>query len=440
MFEGLPQAFKQYGLDTDVRTLLLLRKSIKLGLIKTFGDLFATLKSIVVKEQKLLGPFTKAYYDYFLNIQIRPGERLDDAIRRSETFERWKEELLLEDPDLQAKDMTYFIDRFLSEVHLTQHDIKQILSGREILDQDNPDMLDRGGGNPSEGRILDRAADYSEIDMKELLERMEKVRRQQSDLHGGGSHWIGQGGISPYGFGGAAFGGIRVGGTGGGKMARKVIDDPRYFPVDLDKTIRDDNVDAALASLNGVIETSAQEELDIPVTITNGIKQGGLFLPEMKDIESEKMQILLLVDNGGYSMDPHIRSVTKLFRKMKTRFAHDLEVYYFHNTIYDEVYSDERRRLPYPIRKLVDHDPNYCLFIIGDAAMAPYELTPRSLESWNALKSKFKKIAWLNPEPISYWSHTLTTTYLSKLIPMYPLTPRGIERAVRKMNKASLRP
>ena len=434
MFQSLPSAFRTYGLNTDVRTLLLLRKSVQYGLIKTFGDLYTTLKCIVVKEAKLMGPFTKAYYDYFLNIQIRPGERLDDAIKRSETFHKWKEKLLERDPDLSDRDMAYFLERFMQEVHLTQHDIQKILSGREILDQDDPDLADRGGGASSE-RILDTAADYSQIDLDELLARMEKVRKQQSDMHGGGAHWIGQGGISPYGFGGAAFGGIRVGGTGGGKMARRVIDDPRYFPVDMDKTIRDDNMDATLASLKGVIEESAQEELDVPITINHGIKRGGLFLPELKEILDEKMQILLLIDNGGYSMDPYIGAVTKLFKKMKTRFAHDLEVYYFHNTIYDAVYSDERRRIPLAVQKLLQLDPNYALFIVGDAAMAPYELGPASIASWEALKTKFKKIAWLNPEPEHYWNYTLTTTFLKKIIPMYPLTPRGIERAVRDMNK-----
>ena len=72
---------------------------------------------------------------------------------------------------------------------------------------------------------------------------------------------------------GAAKGGIRVSGKGGGRMARSVFDDPRYFPVDMDARLRDDNIDAALAALKGVFEESAQSELDVPNTIKSGLKR-----------------------------------------------------------------------------------------------------------------------------------------------------------------------
>ena len=49
---------------------------------------------------------------------------------------------------------------------------------------------------------------------------------------------------------------IRVGGSGGGKMARKVMGDANFFPVDLDAILNDNNIDAALASLKGIMEES----------------------------------------------------------------------------------------------------------------------------------------------------------------------------------------
>ena len=122
-------------------------------------------------------------------------------------------------------------------------------------------------------------------------------------------------------------------------MARRVLGDRNFFPVDMDKIINDDNVDAALASLKGIIEDSAHDRLDVKGTIKEGLRRGGLFLPEMQSIEEEKLQILLFIDNGGYSMSPYVILIRELFKKMKTRFAHDLETYYFHNTIYDRVFS-----------------------------------------------------------------------------------------------------
>lgn len=438
MLNSLPSALREEGLSADVRTLLLLRKAIEKGLIKTLGDVYNVLKGIVVKEPTDMGPYTRAYYRYFLDIDIQDNESLQDAILRSETFEKWKTQFL----DEADKDVEYtledLVNRFLDQVHITNYDIKELISGREIFDKDNPDLEDSDPQavdlEPSE-RNQEKMADYSDVSLEELLERMKKVRDQQNTKHGGGSHWIGTGGISPYGHGGAAKNGIRVGGSGGGKMARKVIGDKNYFPVEKDRIINDDNIDAALSSIKGVIEESSVEQLDIPVTIQSGLKRGGLFIPELTNEKSEKLQIIVLIDNGGYSMSPYIKTVQNLFKKMRTRFAHDLEVYYFHNTIGKVVFQDARRSKRMEVERLLQKDKNYRVFVIGDAAMAPYELDERSIQTWQAIRKKFKKTVWLNPDPVKYWHFTYTIQVIKKIIPMFPLTPNGIERAVREMNR-----
>ncbi len=438
MLSSLPEHFRSHGLKADVRTLLLLRKAMQKGLVKTLGDVYNVLKGIIVKEPSDLGPFTKAYYAYFLHIPIEPGQTLEDAISRSETFAKWKTQYL-EEPDRDISDEE-LVNTFLDEVHLTSYDIKEVVSGKEIWDKDHPDQKDRDEtdqeGEPTE-RELNKLADYSDLSLEELLKRMEKVREQQKTRHGGGSHWIGTGGISPYGHGGAAKNGIRVGGQGGGKMARKVLGDRNYFPIDRDALLNDNNIDAALASIKGVIEESATEKLDVPLTIKSGLKRGGLFIPELSSEKNEELKVIVLIDNGGYSMSPYVRSVQNLFRKMKTRFAHDLEVYYFHNIVYDRVFADERRRQPVSVDKLLSHQKEYRVFVIGDASMAPYELNSLSIGNLKAITHKFKKSVWLNPEPLKYWPHTYTIQVIKQLVPMFPLTPAGIERAVRSMNNRS---
>jgi uncharacterized protein with von Willebrand factor type A (vWA) domain len=436
MFEGLPQKLRSYDLPADVRLLLLLQKSIKKGLVKTLGDMYNVLKGIVVKDPKMIAPYTRAYYDYFLNIDIQNGDRLSDAIERSETFRQWRDDNLDRfGDDVEVEDL---VNKFLDDVHLTSYDIKEIISGREIWDSDDPNQTDEdesGNLQETEARKLDKMADYSDLTLEELLERMKEVLDQQKSRHSGGSHWVGTGGASPYGHGGAAKDGIRTGGSGGGKMARKVMNDRKFYPVDMDSVINDNNVDAALASLKGIIEETAHDELDIPDTINKGLKRGGLFIPELKSVKDEKLQVLLFIDNGGYSMDAYIKTVRTLFRKMKTRFAHDLETYYFHNTIYDHVYTNSNRSKYISIEKILKKDPNYRLFIIGDASMAAYELNKTSRNTYNKLTSKFKKTVWLNPELQRYWHHTFSIQVIKELVDMYPLTPRGIENAVTDMNR-----
>ncbi|MGB2086476.1 MAG: hypothetical protein ACPHUE_05090 [Flavobacteriaceae bacterium] len=436
MFTSLPERFKNYHLKVDVRTLLLLQKAIERELVKTIGDLYNVLRTFIVKSPELIGPYTRAFYDYFLAIDIKNGELLHDAVLRSKTFEEWKAQNTGRlDEEMTRKQMA---DRFLDDVHMTHYDIQKVIDGRELWEKDRGDLEDNPQNDEdekAERRPLDQMADYSDLTLEELMQRMEEVLKQQKSEHSGGSHWVGSGGISPYGHSGAAKEGIRVGGSGGGKMARKVMGDANFFPVDLDAILNDNNIDAALASLKGIVEESAQEMLDVKQTIDRGLERGGLFLPEIKNQTEEKLQVLLFIDNGGYSMHPYIKAVQTLFRKMKTRFAHDLETYYFHNTIYGQVYSDQQRRKRVPIERILSKSPNYHVFFVGDAAMAPYELTNQSMNTYMEITKHFSKCAWLNPEPLKFWEHTLTIQIIKELIPMESLTPAGIEKAVLRMNK-----
>ena len=436
MFESLPQHFRDFGLKADIRTIMLLRKSIAKGLANTLGDLYLVLKGLVTRSPKDYGPFTTAFYKYFLDIDIKHGENLDQAILRSEAFNKWRQKFPGQEDELDKPDMDKLIDQFLNEVHLSSYDIQELVSGKDILNNDDPSMADSDSDSPDAlQNLLQKAADYNGISLEELMRRMEEVAKNQERRHSGGQHWIGQGGISPYGNGGAAPGGIRVGGVGGGKMARMVIGNANYYPVDTKVTLQDNNIDVALAFLKGIQDESSEILLDIPATIKEGVKEGGLFLPIQKEKLTQKVQVILLIDNGGWSMTPFIKNVTRLFSKMKRRFAHDLKTYYYHNTIYGGAYSDLKRSKFENIDKILKHHKNYSLFIIGDADMAPYELSQESVRSWKKLKERFPRAVWLNPLDERFWTGSYTINTLREVIPMFPLSPHGIEKAVELMNK-----
>jgi uncharacterized protein with von Willebrand factor type A (vWA) domain len=436
MFESLPHTFREYNLKADVRTLIMLRKSFDRGLIRTLGDIYLVLKGLITNSPKEYGPFTQAFYQYFLDIPIKKGEMLDSAILRSETFKNWKEKYLEDWNQEEEPESKALIDQFLQEVHLSSYDIKKILDGKEVLSQDDPNRKDSlsDEADPNETN-LDTAIDYSDVPLEELLERMKQVAQQQLRRHAGGNHWIGQGGNSPYGNNGAAKGGVRVGGSGGGKMARKVIGDRNFYPVDRKLRLQDNNVDVALAYLKGIEDETAYRQLDIPMTIKQGVKEGGLFLPYEKEKIEQKVQVILMIDNGGWSMSPYIKPVTKLFSKMKRRFAHDLKTYYYHNTIYGGAYKDAQRLQFISIDRMLKEDKNYSIFVIGDADMASYELSEESIQNWQALQEKYPRMVWLNPVEERFWPSSYTINVLRQVIPMYPLTPEGIERAVLHMNQ-----
>lgn len=438
MFQSLPNTFKKQKLSADVRTLLIVRKAMDKGLVRTIGDMYYLLRGLITSTPTEFGPFAAAFYDYFIGVTIRPGEKLENAIVRSQAFKDWKTNFFdeVKDDENQLSNLE-LVDRYLDEIHTTTFDIQKVLSGKDVLKNDDPE---RGDSITDEDEMnstsaLQEAADYRDIPLEELLERMRQVAEQQRGKHSGGSHWIGSGGISPYGHNGAAAGGIRVDGSGGGKMARKVVNSRQFYPVDIKSQLRDDNIDAALAALKGVYDETTETELDIPKTIKTGVKEGGLFLPIEKEKTKQKIQIILLIDNGGWSMSPYIKLVTKLFAKMKTRFAHDLKTYYYHNTIYGGVYSDVGRGNFVTIDKLLEHQKNYSIFVIGDADMAPYELDRSSIASWMALEERFRKMAWLNPLKEDFWRGSMTVMALQQIIPMYYLSPEGIQDAVLDMNR-----
>ena len=143
MFQTLPDHFRQYKLKADVRTLLLIRTAMERGLVHTIGDMFALLKTLVPKNPKEIGPYTIAFYDYFLSIPIAPGETLEQAVAKSDPFAQWREQL--DDKQLRRHEpeLSELVDRFLQEIHRTSFEDWTRVDGRELLDATAADMEDQ---------------------------------------------------------------------------------------------------------------------------------------------------------------------------------------------------------------------------------------------------------------------------------------------------------
>jgi len=162
----------------------------------------------------------------------------------------------------------------------------------------------------------------------------------------------------------------------------------------------------------------------------------------------DRLKVLLLVDNGGWSMDPHVKTVQILFDHARSRFK-DLSVRYFHNTITDRVWCDPARLdQPETVGELVRRDPATRLIIVGDASMAPEELlSPNgsiasegrqqqaSVERLRTLAATFRHAVWLNPTPPDLWDLGETITLIRRIVPMFELTLDGLEQAVHHLTR-----
>ncbi|MBS3144122.1 hypothetical protein J4208_00905 [Candidatus Woesearchaeota archaeon] len=438
MFPTLPQTFQQYKVPADVRTLFELQTCMQHGMVSTLGDLYVVLQGLVVHKKEMTGPFTAAFYDYFLGISVAPGQPLEEAVQNSKAFHSWKSHFL-ETSDSHDLALTDLIDRFFDYVHTTTLGIGRTVDGSILFDQDDPNRVDTGESREAPRHNI--LVDYSTVALKDLEERLRKVAEAQRERHSGGDHWIGTDGYSPFGHDGYVQGGIRVGGRGRLSQARRVFGDMTYFPVDSDAVLSDTSIDACLAALQGLLEPTSHKLLDIDATIDQGVRRGGIFVPVCKEKLENTLQMLLFMDNGGFSMSSYTSVVQQLFGRMKRRVNGNLRTFYFHNILHQTVSEDERRlQSTVPLENLVQTHTKDHVFVIGDAHMAPDELfSPSNRESTplavlKYLRAHFPKLVWLNPLQEDYWQHP-TVSAIGKVVPMFPLTPVGIEQAVLYLNK-----
>ena len=160
-------------------------------------------------------------------------------------------------------------------------------------------------------------------------------------------------------------------------------------------------------------------ELDLDDTIGATADAGGNLRLVFRRPRRNAVRVLLMLDVGG-SMDEHAALVSRLFSAVHQsgRFR-DLTVRYFHNCPYDRVYETARllpSRSESTLDLLARMAPDHKLVVVGDACMAPSELTMvggaidwhqhNEEPGWvwlERLAGRFAARAWLNPVPRAWW-------------------------------------
>jgi uncharacterized protein len=179
--------------------------------------------------------------------------------------------------------------------------------------------------------------------LEKLMERMKELLEEQKDRHEGGNKWIGTNGTSPFGNGGFNPEGIRVGGpSAGNRTGVKVWEQRAYRDYDDQVELGTRNIKVALRRLRKFARSGAEDELDLDNTIHSTARNAGYLDIKMRPERRNAIKVLMLLDVGG-TMDDHIKQTEELFSAAKTELKH-LEVYYFHNCVYDFVWKHNRRR------------------------------------------------------------------------------------------------
>lgn len=390
MFNNFFYELKNGGVPVSIKEYLTLLEAMKAGCANyRVDDFYFLARSTFVKDEKNLDKFDRIFGKVFEGIEFIG----DEAV---EIPEEWLEKL--------------------AELYLSEEEMEEIKSLGS---------------------------------WEEIMETLKKRLEEQQERHQGGNKWIGTAGKSPYGAHGYNPEGVRIGQDKGrhGK-AIKVWDKREYKNLDDSVELGTRNIKVALRKLRQFAREGEATELDLDDTIRSTAHKGWLDI-KMVPERHNAVKLLLFFDVGG-SMDPHIKVCEELFSAARSEFKH-LEMFYFHNCLYERLWKDNVRRFDdvtptLDVMHTYPHD--YKVIFVGDASMSPYEITypGGSVEHWNEesgetwmhrLLSVYPKAIWLNPIPESHWEYSHSIQIMKTLMEgrMFPLTIGGIDRAMQELRR-----
>ena len=229
------------------------------------------------------------------------------------------------------------------------------------------------------------------------MEYFKERLKEQKGRHDGGNKWIGTGGTSPVGHSGYHPEGMRVGGEGGGKSAVKVAMERRYRDYSRRGPLSQSMIGEALKRLRNLVPAGPKDQVNVEESIYQTMKNAGeieiVFDRSLKD----RLKVILAIDNGGWSMDPYVETVQTLFDYARAQFK-EIKTFYFHNTIYDNLFEDPSRRWdPVPVEEFARFDPQTRFIVVGRRQHGPLRTArPRR----HHLRPRTKQPAQHRPPPL----------------------------------------
>ena len=393
MFVKFFYTLKEVGIPVSPTAFLTLQKALYNGMVAGLDDFYTCARAILVKSERYFDLYDQVFAHHFEGVPLPEDEGFEiDEIARA-MLDEW-----LKNPKMVADALGIDEDK---------------------LNKMTPD---------------------------ELIEYFKERLKDQDGRHDGGGKWIGTGGYSPVGHSGYHPGGMRVGGQSLNKSAVKVANERRYKDYSTAGPLTQANIGEALKRLRNLVPAGPRDQVNVDETIRETMRNAGEIELVFDRALKDRLKVILAIDNGGWSMDPHIGIVQTLFDYARAQFK-EVKTYFFHNTIYDYVWEDPARyKKPKKIIEFTRNDPETRLIIVGDASMAPYELMAHdgsihisersgrpSIHQLRFLAQTFPHCVWLNPVPESMWGYTHTIMTINTIFPMFELSLDGLEKAVTKL-------
>jgi len=391
VFVNFFYTLKDRGIPVTPTSFLRLQNAMSKGLVHSLDDFYTVARTILVKSERYFDTYDQIFAHHFRNASLEDPTAVElNEVARA-MLEEW-----LQNP------------------------------------QELADML---------GIDKDK---LKKMTPEELIQYFLERLKEQTEAHHGGNKWIGTGGTSPTGHSGYHPGGMRVGGESRNHSAIKVALDRRYRDYSQEGPLTQSQIGEALRRLRRLMPTGPKDVVNVDKTIYETMRNAGEIDIIFDRRLTDRLKVMLLIDNGGWSMVPYIGVVQTLFHYASSQFK-DLKIFFFHNTIYSRVWADPQRYYkPQDVDELIRWDPETRVIIVGDASMAPYELmhpngaiyvdakpSGTSIERLRFIARTFPHSVWLNPMPPDEWYYSTTVKAIRQVFTMYELTLDGLEKAVQ---------
>ncbi len=342
-----------------------------------------------------------------------------------------------------------------NEIHFDRYDVAFLdtFEGIETTDE----LLDRVLSCLRQTRDLQLTEEEKnqlhELDLDDVLRNFERQlieQRNDTDYSSdyGGNRHIGTSGTSTQGAWGYNPAGIRIGqGKSRNRRAVQVAERRTFRNYSSDRTLDTRQMKVALSHLRSLLPAGEGDQLDVDATVDATCKNAGDIELVWETRLKKSSKVILLMDVGG-SMTPHSELVERLFSAAASqisRFKH----FYFHNCIYQDLRtnmsgSDTISTLDY----IKAEDSDYKVILVGDAEMAPSELTwaNGAVDYWyyndepgivwlRRIRDAFPDSIWLNPLPRYRWDRIKSLRIIRDIFPMFELTLEGLDEGVKFLIK-----
>ena len=453
-FQEFLYALREEEIKASTSEWIDLQKALAEGEIQSIDDLYIVSRAVLVKDVTGYPKFDTVFGRMFYGVEPTEPKAEDEYNEEPEEKTEEETEQQEEKEEAEEKNLSQeIVEPGLTEEHHGGEDVHKAI-------EDSKSSGHEGGGEPQQKSEKAGEGQKKEQEGKgQKLEQGEGGGEKKKEGEGGGKEKeTGEGGE-----------GKEEKETGGGKRkekkkkqgiikegkggysARERVVERRYDQYDKDQILNYEQFGRVLSKLTAIIQEASEVptgKLDARATVKSIAEHAGI--PELvwREETEKKPKVVLMFDVGG-STNEFRPIMEKLFAAAKD-YLDDVEVYYFHNAIYGDVWPQKDGNYGthfVPLQEILKKEQDSRVIVVGDAWMAENELFddytdengrhfPSGIDSFEQLRRTFDHVVWINP--IREADHderdnSGTIAEIKKVFPMHDMTLRGLENAVREL-------